>query len=145
MTRSRILPALLGAAGALTALVVWQLAATVGPLAGAPLPSALEALGAAGRLLGTPQIWQAMADTLVLALTGPALAQSDMKMGDMAGMKHDAAPAPAGNPRLASCIPPPMIDNVSLPPDISTVPQAQPPDQKPRNASPRLTFGSKPI
>lgn len=70
MTRSRILPALLGAAGALTALVVWQLAATVGPLAGAPLPSALEALGAAGRLLGTPQLWQAMADTLVMALTG---------------------------------------------------------------------------
>jgi len=40
------------------------------------------------------------AGALVLALTGPALAQSDMKMGDMkmgdmAGMKHDAAPAPA--------------------------------------------------
>ena len=40
------------------------------------------------------------AGALALALTGPALAQSDMKMGDMkmdqmAGMKHDAAPAPA--------------------------------------------------
>jgi len=70
MTRSRILPALLGAAGVLTALVVWQLAATVGPLSGAPLPSAVEALGAAGRLLATPQLWQAMADTLVMALTG---------------------------------------------------------------------------
>ena len=40
------------------------------------------------------------AAALVLALTGPALAQSemkmgDMKMGDMAGMKHDAAPAAA--------------------------------------------------
>lgn len=70
MTRSRILPALLGAAGVLTALVVWQLAATVGPLSGAPLPSAVEALGAAGRLLATPQLWQAMVDTLVMALTG---------------------------------------------------------------------------
>jgi len=70
MTRPRILPALLGAAGVLTALVVWQLAATVGPLSGAPLPSAVEALGAAGRLLATPQLWQAMADTLVMALTG---------------------------------------------------------------------------
>ena len=70
VNRSRILPALLGAAGALTALAAWQLAATVGPLAGAPLPSALEALGAAGRLLGTPQLWQATADTLVMALTG---------------------------------------------------------------------------
>ncbi len=40
------------------------------------------------------------AGALALALTGPALAQSDMKMGDMkmgdmAGMKHDAAPAAA--------------------------------------------------
>ncbi len=70
MTRSRILPVVLGAAGAAVALLVWQLAATVGPLADAPLPSALEALGAAGALLGTPQLWQATAATLVMALTG---------------------------------------------------------------------------
>ncbi|WP_426014984.1 copper-binding protein [Caulobacter sp. DWR2-3-1b2] len=30
------------------------------------------------------------AGALALALTGPALAQADMKMGEMAGMKHDA-------------------------------------------------------
>ena len=35
------------------------------------------------------------AAALGLALTGPALAQSDMKMGDMPGMKHDAMPAAA--------------------------------------------------
>lgn len=35
------------------------------------------------------------AAALALALTGPALAQSDMKMGDMPGMKHDAMPAAA--------------------------------------------------
>jgi Cu(I)/Ag(I) efflux system protein CusF len=36
-----------------------------------------------------------LAAALTLALAGPALAQSDMNMHDMPGMKHDAMPAPA--------------------------------------------------
>ncbi|WP_308489539.1 ABC transporter permease [Microbacterium sp. ASV81] len=70
MTRSRTLPTLTGAAGVLVALAMWQFVATVGPLSRAPLPSALQALEAAGGLLGTPGLWQATGDTLVMAFTG---------------------------------------------------------------------------
>ena len=65
---------LVGAAGIFTALVVWQLAATVGPLAASPLPTATDALARAGALLVTPDLWSAVASTLGMALGGLVVA-----------------------------------------------------------------------
>ncbi|GAA4478029.1 ABC transporter permease [Microbacterium panaciterrae] len=110
MTRSRILSTLLGAAGALTALAVWQLAATVGPLAHAPLPSALQALGAAGQLLGTAELWQATADTLVMAFVGlVAAAIVGVGLGVAIGTSPLAMHATRGPLEFLKPIPPIVI------------------------------------
>ena len=74
MRASRTLQLVIGAGGVLAALTVWQAAASIGPLADAPLPSASEALAALGALVRTPEVWVATGDTLVMALTGLALA-----------------------------------------------------------------------
>ena len=71
-TRDRILRVGLGALGAVAALCLWQLAATVGPLANSLLPSASATLLDTARLLATAEMWQATADTLAIALLGLA-------------------------------------------------------------------------
>ena len=59
-----------GLAGIITALVVWQLAASVGPLAESPLPSAAAAIEQALALLGSPEMWSAAGVTLAMAVGG---------------------------------------------------------------------------
>ncbi|AUG30507.1 MULTISPECIES: ABC transporter permease [Microbacterium] len=65
--------AAVGAAGVITAVGAWQYAA-IGPLAGSPLPPATDAIAAAVGLLGTADLWSAVASTLAMALGGLALA-----------------------------------------------------------------------
>ncbi|MBN9178668.1 MAG: ABC transporter permease subunit [Microbacterium sp.] len=65
---------LVGAAGIATAVAAWQYAATAGPLADSPLPTAFDAIGQAGALLVTPDLWSAVASTLGMALGGLLLA-----------------------------------------------------------------------
>ncbi|MFV0374721.1 ABC transporter permease [Microbacterium sp.] len=74
MTNSPTLKYAIGVVGVLLSLSVWQLAATVGPMAAAPLPSVTESFAALGGLIGTAQLWQATADTVVMAIIGLALA-----------------------------------------------------------------------
>lgn len=74
MSNSRLLQYGIGALGAVAALCLWQLAATVGPLASSPLPTAGEAIGALGRLATTPEMWAATGDTVLMALVGLAIA-----------------------------------------------------------------------
>lgn len=74
MTRSPLVPPLVGAAGVVAALALWEWSATAGPLSGSPLPPATAALAEAARLLGTPATWTALGDTLAMALTGLVLA-----------------------------------------------------------------------
>lgn len=59
-----------GAVGVLAALVLWQLAATVGPLTGSPLPTAVAALQATGGLLVTSAMWTATGVTVAIAVGG---------------------------------------------------------------------------
>lgn len=59
-----------GALGAVAALALWQVAATTGPLAESPLPTAGEAIGSLVQLLATAGMWQATAETVVMALIG---------------------------------------------------------------------------
>lgn len=66
--------ALMGAAGILTAIAVWQLAATMGPLAESPLPTATDAIARATGLLATPELWTSVASTLGMALGGLVIA-----------------------------------------------------------------------
>ncbi|UOR00495.1 ABC transporter permease subunit [Leucobacter allii] len=73
MRHPRLLRAGVGAGGAVAAIGLWQLAATVGPVADSPLPTAVDALGAFAALLGTPEMWIATGDTLTMALLGLAI------------------------------------------------------------------------
>jgi ABC-type nitrate/sulfonate/bicarbonate transport system permease component len=63
-----------GAAGVVAALALWQFAAVAGPLADSPLPTATESITALVQLAGTPELWRAVGDTVVMALTGLVLA-----------------------------------------------------------------------
>lgn len=63
-----------GALGVVAALGLWQLAATTGPLADSPLPTATEAIAALLGLLGTPAMWIATWDTVAMALAGLVIA-----------------------------------------------------------------------
>ncbi|GLU89423.1 ABC transporter permease subunit [Agromyces sp. NBRC 114283] len=63
-----------GAAGAVAALGAWQLAATAGPLADSPLPSAADSIGRLAGLFATPELWRALGDTVVMAVAGLLLA-----------------------------------------------------------------------
>lgn len=74
MLNSRVLQHGVGAVGVVAALGLWQAAATTGPLASSPLPSAVDAISALARLAGTPQMWAATGDTVVMALVGLAIA-----------------------------------------------------------------------
>ncbi|KHK95482.1 nitrate ABC transporter permease [Microbacterium mangrovi] len=65
---------LTGIAGVLLALAVWQLAATVGPFADSPLPSATASIAEAAALLATPAMWSATAVTVAIALGGLVVA-----------------------------------------------------------------------
>ncbi len=56
------------------ALGLWQLSATVGPLAQAPLPAASDAISEMFRLFATSEMWAATADTMIMALGGLILA-----------------------------------------------------------------------
>ncbi|MEJ1090908.1 ABC transporter permease [Microbacterium istanbulense] len=73
MRNSTLLPPLVGAAGVLAALGVWEWAAR-GPLAGSPLPPATTSISEAVHLLTTAQTWTALGDTLTMAIGGLALA-----------------------------------------------------------------------
>ena len=73
MRNSTLLPPLVGAAGVLAALGVWEWAAR-GPLDGSPLPPATTSIGEAVHLLTTAQTWTALGDTLTMAIGGLALA-----------------------------------------------------------------------
>lgn len=53
--------------------LLWQLATTVGPLSGGSLPSALGAIGAITDLLVLPEIWEAIGQTIFIALIGLAI------------------------------------------------------------------------
>jgi ABC-type nitrate/sulfonate/bicarbonate transport system permease component len=72
--RTRLLQYGIGAAGVVAALCVWQIAATVGPLAGSPLPSATSAIAAMLQLTTTSAMWQATAVTVAMALGGLVIA-----------------------------------------------------------------------
>lgn len=53
--------------------LLWQLATTIGPLSGGSLPSALGAIGAITDLLVLPEIWEAIGQTIFIALIGLAI------------------------------------------------------------------------
>lgn len=74
MRESRLQQWGIGALGAVVAFGLWQLAATVGPLAASPLPSATDTLAEFFALLASPEMWQATGDTVVMAITGLVLA-----------------------------------------------------------------------
>lgn len=74
MNRRRAQVLALGVAGVVVALVVWQWLATVGPLAESPLPTAVDSVVRAVRLLGTVELWSAVGSTLLMALVGLLLA-----------------------------------------------------------------------
>lgn len=74
MRTTRLLESGVGALGAVAAIGLWQIAATVGPLASSPLPSATDAIGALITILGTPEMWQATLDTLIMGVSGLVLA-----------------------------------------------------------------------
>ncbi|WP_017793545.1 ABC transporter permease [Leucobacter salsicius] len=74
MTESRLLRTGVGLVGAAATLGIWQVAASVGPLAESPLPTAGEAISSLVTLLGTSEMWQATGDTVVMAMTGLILA-----------------------------------------------------------------------
>lgn len=64
----------IGAIGVVGALATWQVAATTGPLADSPLPTATESIAAAAGLLATPEVWAATGVTLAMALGGLLIA-----------------------------------------------------------------------
>ncbi|QBE49744.1 ABC transporter permease [Leucobacter triazinivorans] len=70
MRDSRLLNSGIGALGAVAAIGLWQFAATAGPLADSPLPTAVDAFRAFFGLLGTPEMWMATWDTVYMALVG---------------------------------------------------------------------------
>lgn len=74
MTNTRVLKYSIGALGVLLSHSLWQLAATVGPMANAPLPSVTESFSALGSIIGTSELWQSTLDTVIMALLGLALA-----------------------------------------------------------------------
>ncbi|RGE20004.1 ABC transporter permease [Leucobacter sp. wl10] len=74
MRESRLLDSGIGALGVVAAIGLWQLAATTGPLAESPLPTADEAFGALFRLVATSEMWLATWDTVYMALLGLAIA-----------------------------------------------------------------------
>ncbi len=53
--------------------LLWQLGTTIGPLSGGSLPSALGAIGAISDLLVVPEIWEAIGQTIFIALIGLAV------------------------------------------------------------------------
>lgn len=59
-----------GLLGAVGVLGLWQASAVSGPLAGAPLPTAGEAIARALQLTGTTEMWIATGETLVVAFAG---------------------------------------------------------------------------
>ena len=74
MSNSRLLQYGIGAFGVVAALCLWQFAATIGPLASSPMPTASEAIGALGYLVTTPETWMAMGDTVFMAFVGLVIA-----------------------------------------------------------------------
>ncbi|GAA1782794.1 ABC transporter permease [Leucobacter iarius] len=74
MRSPRLLQFGTGALGVVAALGLWQLAATTGPLADSPLPTATEAIAALLGLLGTPAMWIATWDTVAMTLAGLVIA-----------------------------------------------------------------------
>lgn len=74
MSNSRLLQYGIGALGVVAALSLWQFAATIGPLAGSPLPPASDAIGTLVQLLATSVMWQATGETILMALLGLILA-----------------------------------------------------------------------
>lgn len=74
MQTPRYLQIGIGALGAVAAVVLWQIAATVGPLSDSPMPTAWESFDAFFRLLGTSEFWIATLETVVMALTGLLIA-----------------------------------------------------------------------
>ncbi|MGB4136465.1 MAG: ABC transporter permease subunit [Microbacterium sp.] len=74
MFRTRLLQYGLGVLGAVVAICVWQLAATAGPLAGSPLPTAGESFTALLGLLGSGEMWVATGVTVLTAFLGILLA-----------------------------------------------------------------------
>lgn len=65
--RLRIAPGLISA---LIGLLVWQLAASFGPLAGSSIPTATATLAELWNLLFEAETWQALWDTIQMALYG---------------------------------------------------------------------------
>lgn len=63
-----------GAVGAVAAIGLWQVAATAGPLAGSPLPSAGEAISAMFNLFADAAMWQATMETVYMAIIGLVIA-----------------------------------------------------------------------
>lgn len=74
MSNSRLLRYGIGVLGVVAAIGVWQFAATIGPLADSPLPTAWESFSTLFGLLGSPDMWRATLDTLYMALAGLILA-----------------------------------------------------------------------
>lgn len=74
MGNSRLLRYGIGALGVVAAIGLWQIAATVGPLANSPLPTAWDSFATLFGLLGSPEMWQATLDTLYMALAGLIIA-----------------------------------------------------------------------
>lgn len=74
MNNTRLLRSGVGAIGVVGTIGLWQIATTVGPLAGSPLPPAGEALSALSQIVVSPEMWTALVDTTAMALIGLALA-----------------------------------------------------------------------
>lgn len=70
---SRMLEVLLGLAGAIGALLLWQLASGL-QVFGTAFPSAVDTLSRLGTLLAAPETWQATGETLLTAVTGLLIA-----------------------------------------------------------------------
>lgn len=80
-----------GLVSAVVALLVWQLVGTVGPLAGDSFATASEAIGALALLLGDPQFWGAVLETLQMAILGFVISMAiGVPLGFLIGLSRFA-------------------------------------------------------
>ena len=62
--------AVVGVLGIAVAILTWQLAATTGPLARSPLPTATDTITTAASLMGPAALWSATGITVIMAFGG---------------------------------------------------------------------------
>lgn len=80
-----------GLVSAVVALLIWQVAGTVGPLAGDSFATASEAIAALVQLLGESIFWTAVLETLQMAIIGFALSMAvAVPLGFLIGLSRFA-------------------------------------------------------